>query len=465
MAHQLGRIHIESIEDASPPESHDVDSHAAPTQSASAPDSDGPDIKRPFIVGLIVVGLFFGLFGLWAATAPLKSGALAPGIVKVETNRKTLQHLEGGIIDRILVRDGERVVAGQELLRLDQTQPRATLDLLQTKLWSDLALEARLKAERNEADSIIFGGQLLAQSDHLTEILTGQTEIFESRRDVVTGQTAILEAKIAQLNQEIAGLEEQIQSEDRQIGLIEQEIKDVRTLLDKGLAEKPRLLKLQREFAEIEGNRGQNRSSIARAYQSIGETRIQIEELKTGLRNEVVTELREVQNRIYDSVERIQAAKDILARTEIRAPLDGTIVNLNVHTTGGVIGPGEPLMDIVPSGDRLLVEIHIDPADIDIVHTGLTTQVRLTALSQRNLTPMDGILEAISADGMIDEQTGASYFLGRVSIPKSELIKLNGAELYPGMQTETIIVTGERTPLDYLLKPLMGSLDRAMLEQ
>lgn len=189
-----------------------------------------------------------------------------------------------------------------------------------------------------------------------------------------------------------------------------------------------------------------------------------MQELETVRRNEVVTELREVQDRIYDAVERIRAAEDVMTRTEVKAPLAGTIVNMRVHTTGGVIGPGETLMEIVPSGDRLLVEAEIDPSDIDIVYPGLETQVRLTALPQRNSQPLLGVLEAISADRLMNEQTGLPYFIGRVSIPGEELEKLDGAVLYPGMQTEVIIVTGERTPLDYILKPLTSSLNRAFRE-
>ncbi len=431
------------------------------------PDAEKPDLRVPLCAGIAVVGVFLGVFGVWAATAPLKSGAIAPGTVKVEGNRKTIQHLEGGIVGEILVRDGETVEAGQVLLRLDQTQPRATLDLLRKKYWSDLALAARLKAERDGLESIEYPPELLdnAKTGNIIEILVAQEEILSARRAAIAGQTAILNQRIAQLHEEIGGLEEQIQSETRQISIIQQEIDDVGSLVEKGLAPKPRLLELQRQYADIEGNRGQNRAGIARAQQGIGEARIQIEELTTGMRNEVVSELREVQDRIYDSIERLRAAEDVLGRTEIKAPLAGIIVNMLVHTPGGVVGPGEPLMDIVPSGDRLLVEAQIDPADIDIVYPGLTTQVRLTALSQRNSVPLDGILEAISADHMTDEQTGAPYFLGRVTISGEELEKLDGAVLYPGMQTEVIIVTGERTPLDYLLKPLTSSFNRAMREE
>lgn len=418
-------------------------------------------------VGLLVLFLFFGVFGSWAAFAPLDSAAVASGIVSVDTNRKTVQHLEGGIVGAILVRDGDVVEAGQVLIRLDETQARASYDLLYGRWTSAKALEARLLAERDSKDGITFPAELLdrGQDAEVAELISGQINIFEARISALAGQIAILEQRVAQYAEEIKGLEGEIASQDTQLGLIKQEIDDVTTLYEKGLALKPRLLALQRNFAEIEGERNKNRAQIARARQSIGETRLQMNDLKATQTNEVVQELRDVQTELFDLSERLSAARDVLSRTEIRAPLAGTIVGLKMHTTGGVIVPREPLLNIVPSGDSLLIEARVDPADIDIVKVGLPAQVRITAFSQRDTPPIDGKVIAVSADRLTDERTGQDYYLARVELTGDLQKALKGAPLHPGMQAEVMIVTGARTALDYLFKPITQSMNRALREE
>ena len=433
---------------------------------AIADETTSLGIGGSVAVGLFVITLFFGGLGGWATMATLESAAIAPGVVSVASNRKTLQHLEGGIIGEILVRDGDEVVAGQVLFRLDDTQPRATLALLHGQRRAAAALEARLTAERDRDDDVTFPEWLMAEYDDpdVLAVIDGETGIFEARRKTLAGQVAVLGQRIAQFDEEIIGLEGQIGAEDLQLMLIGEEFDAVLVLLGKGLERKPRLLALQRREAEIAGSRSSNVAQIARVKQNIGEARLRISELETPRINEVVEQLRAAQNELFDLAERIHAAEDILRRTAIPATQDGTVVNLQVHTTGGVIAPGAPLLDIVPSDDALIIEARIDPRDIDVVRWGLPARVRLTAFNQRSAVPMNGRVLSVSPDNIIDERTGQAYYLARIKLDKDPAELGNGISLYPGMQAEVMIVTGERTVLDYLLAPITRSINRSLRE-
>ena len=420
----------------------------------------------PVVAGLLIIALFFGALGSWAALAPLESAAIAPGVVIVDTKRKTVQHLEGGIVGEILVQEGDTVSAGQVIIRLDETQPRAMLELLKGRYRAASALQARLMAERDGRERIDFPDWLLAESDDpkVAEVIDGQVNIFVARRKALAGQVAIIEQRIAQFAEEIKGLKGQIVAEDTQLRLISDEISVVRDLLAKGLARRPRLLALQRREAEIEGSRSQNEALIARVKQNIAEARLHISELQTTLINEVVKELRDVQSEQFDLTERMRAAEDVLHRTEIRAPIAGTIVALQVHTPGGVIASGEPLLDIVPSEDRLVIEARVDPKDIDVVHPGLPAQIRLTAFPLRTTPMLDGRVAYVSADRLVDKRTGQPYYVARVLFDESQEEVLDDLVLYPGMPAEVMIVTGSGTALDYILKPITTSLNRALRE-
>lgn len=447
---------------------------APATASAGAPPgpaalvSAEPSVGLDGIVitGFVIVALFFGGLIGWAALAPLGSAAIAPGVVIVDTKRKTIKHLEGGIVGEIMVRDGDVVTEGQVIIRLDDTQARASLDLLRGRRRAATALLARLKAERDGMDAIDFPVELLSSlgDPSVREAVEGQTNIFNARHQAIKGQVAILDQRVKQFQEEIEGLRGEISSQNTQLALISEEIHDVKTLVDKGLAQKPRLLALQREQAEIRGRRSQNQAAIARANQSIGESELRMNELRTGMINEVVQELRDVETELFDMSERIRSAQDIMRRTDIEAPIAGSIVGLQVNTPGGVISPGEPLMDIVPSGDKLIIEVHVDPGDIDVVNVGLEAQVRITAFRQRNLKPLDGIVTKVSADAITDERTGISYYLAQIELVGDLSAALDGAVLYPGMPAETMIATGERTALGYFIRPLLLSFDRALRE-
>jgi HlyD family type I secretion membrane fusion protein len=415
--------------------------------------------------GAIVVLIFFGGFGTWAALAPLDSAAIAIGTLAVESRRKKVQHLEGGIIGEILIDEGSVVELGAPLIRLDTTQAQIRHELHRGQLRSASAQSARLSAERDELEAVVFPDWLIAEtgSPEVAAILSGEERIFEARRDSIAGRAAILQQRILQLEEEITGLHGQNAAQNRERGLISEEISTVQSLFDQGLATKPRLLALQRAAANIDGERARFQAAIARAEQRIGETRLEIDGLKSNMLNSVVQEFRDVETRIADLRERIAAAEDILARTEIVAPASGTVVSLQVFTTGGVISPGETLMEIVPTGDPLLIEARVNPNDIDVVHPGQEASVQFLAFSQRRTPSFTGRVIQVSADLLTDERSGVTYYLGRISIDENQ-DGLDELELYPGMQVEVLIRTGARTAIDYFLEPLTSSMNRALRE-
>ena len=421
----------------------------------------GPDIGRSVFVGVVVSALFFGGLGGWATLAPLTSASLGVGVLSVEGDRKTVQHFEGGIVAAVSVQDGDRVQAGQLLVQLDKTRAKATLDQLRARTNGAQARAARLLAERNNSDSINFPEHL----DHTDagEIVAGERQIFATRQRALRSRAAILEQRIAQFDEEIRGLRGQITAESKQLELIGEEIAGLQSLVDKKLSGSQRLLELRRRSAEIDGNRARRIADIARAKQNIAEERLKILDLSTTRSNEVAAELREVQSLVADLNERIRAATDVLERTDIKAPLAGSVVGLTVNTVGGVITPGQALLDIVPSDAHLVVQARVQPEDIDTVEPGLEAQVVLTALNRRNTPPITGQVVSVSADRLEDERTGLPYFLARIELPESTP-QAPLPDLYPGMQAEVITVTGERTALDYVLRPLTRAFDRALRE-
>lgn len=357
-------------------------------------ESSGGELRLGKLIGAgsIVVLLFFGLLGSWATLAPLQSAAIAQGVVSVDTNRKTIQHLEGGIVGSIHVRDGDVVRKGQVLITLDATKAAATLDLLTGRYLATMALESRLVAERDGLDAVTFPEKLLKERGRaqVDEAVDGQMRIFVTRRNALLRQVAVLKQRSLQSQEEIRGLTGEIKAEDRQLELLKGEIRDVKWLVNQGLARKPRLLALQRQQAEIEGARPRNVANIARAEQAITEAELRVAELRTAQLNEVAQALRQAQNDMFDLIEQKRSAEDVLKRISIRAPENGTVVGLQVHTAGGVIAPGATVMDIVPIGDKMIIDARVDPSDIDIVHPGLEAQVRLTAYTQRNFVPLKG---------------------------------------------------------------------------
>jgi len=423
-------------------------------------------VLRVVGAGALVIGLFFGGFGAWAALAPLDSAAIAPGVVVVLSQRKTLQHLEGGIVAEILADEGTSVQAGDVVLRLDATQSRIRLELLEGQLQAAQARAARLAAERDGRERVDYPEWLrerAAGNVETANMLAGQDRIFAARRQQLANRKAILEQRVRQLEEEILGLRAEIRTQDRSLALVEKEIAAVRSMVEKGVEPETRLMALERDAATLEGARARNRAAIARAEQRIGETRLQVDDLRAGHLTEIVGELREVEDEIADIRDRMAAAEDVLRRTDVIAPVSGVVVNLQVHTTGGVVGPGEPLMDLVPGEDELIIEARLQPTDIDVVQPGLSALVRLTAFKQRSTPSFEGIVRQVSADRLVDAQTGEAYYRVRVSLVEGQA-GLSDLELHPGMPVEVMIRTGERTLFSYLAGPILDSLGRALRE-
>ncbi|MBN66636.1 MAG: hemolysin secretion protein D [Rickettsiales bacterium] len=433
-------------------------------------NNDSPDnlARKPIVFGMWIAFFVFVVFGLWAAFAPLNSAAIAPGKVVLDANRKTIQHLEGGIVEDILVGEGSKVEAGDTLIVLDDTAAKARFDLYSGQYINARATAARLIAERDNAEKIDFPKELLEAEEtdaDIAQILDAQRRLFASRIESIDGQMKVLDQQIAQLDEEIGGLEQQITSSNEQIALLEEEIETVRTLLEKGIANKPRLLALERNAAELRGRRGEYQARISRAEQTISQARIEKYNLKTQFLNEVIQELRDTQSKMSDLEEQLRAAQDVVQRIEVKAPIAGEITGLVVHTKGGVITAGQKLMDIVPFDDKLIVEVRVNPQDIDVVRPGLEAQVRLTAYKVRNVPPAVGEVIQVSADRFEDERTGQGYFLARIAISPEELERLGHLELSPGMPAEALIVTGKRTLLSYLMDPISDSFNKAFREQ
>lgn len=438
--------------------------------------TDGSEVlPEHFARGAIVFGiwccvLLFGVFGIYAGFVPLSSAAVSMGHVVLDSNRKTIQHLEGGIVKEIFVREGDMVKKGDPLVRLDETNTKARLDIFTAQSITARTTEARLLAERDDRDEIVFPEDLLKKQKNnsfIDEAIDSQERLFKSRRENLDGQTAVLKQKIEQLRKEIEGLTAQEKSAQGQMNLLSQEIETVRMLLEKGNASRPRLLALEREYENIKGKRGEYLAQISRSEQAISEADIQIINLKTGFQKEVLSELKDTKAQVADLEEKIRASADSASRVVITSPINGIITGLKVHTVGGVVAPGGTLMDIVPQNDKLIIEAKVQLQDIDVVHSGLEALVRLSAYKTRKVPPMDGKVIQVSADSFTNERTGESYYLARVEIDKKELqeYRHENVKLYPGMPAEVLIVTGERTLLSYLITPITDAMNNALREQ
>lgn len=426
-----------------------------------------PILRRDVRLGAAVFLAFFVGLGGWAVFARLASAAVAFGEIDFDRDRRTVQHLEGGIIDTILVNDGDAVAAGDVVLLLDRTQAEAAVEQLQGRYFALLATEARLIAERDAKQRIVFPEALsgVEQGTKITEIKSSEERLFQTRTDSLAQQKAIIRQSIHQLNAEIVGLREEILTQDRQIALLNDEVSSLEDLLEQKLVSKQRLLLLSRQQAELEGERSRNKAAIARAEQSISEQELRLIDVQTVREGETLASLREVQSDLLETTERLAAADDVLRRTVIRAPIAGTVVNLAVATQGGVIGSREALMDIVPQNETLLIKARIEPKDVDVVRAGQLALVRLTAFQQRSRNPLEGTVQSVSADSLVDEINGEVYYQVRVALPDLVGSDYAGLELIPGMQAEVLIQLGDRTPLDYLVRPIRDSMSRAMLEE
>ncbi len=424
-------------------------------------------IRVHLIVGLVIVVVLAGGLGGWASTQEISGALIAPGQIVVETNVKKVQHPTGGVVGELLARDGDRVKAGQIVVRLDDTVTKANLAIVTKNLDAALARAARLTAEQRGLDKIVFPPQLTdrASDPDVANVMASETKLFEVRVNGRAGQKAQLRERVTQLNEEIAGLTAQEKAKDQEIALVAKELEGVRQLYDQRLVQISRLTTLERDSARLTGERAQYIASRAQAKGKITETELQIIQVDKDVVSEVSKDLRETNDKIGEFVERKVTAEDQLRRVDIRAPQDGIVEQSTVHTVGGVITAGDTIMLIVPQADDLQVEAKVQPQDIDKLQVGQKTLLRLSAFNQRTTPELNGNVSRVSPDVTTEQRTGQSYYTIRVSMPPEEIARLGDVKLIPGMPVEAFVQTGDRTMMSYLMKPLHDQLMRAFRER
>jgi membrane fusion protein, epimerase transport system len=436
-------------------------------QEAHRPATLDHSASGSIAAGALIMIAFFAGLGGWAAMAPLSSAVMAPAVIKVEGNRKAVQHPDGGVVRELFVKEGDRVSSGQVLLVLDNTQARGTTELL-TRQYTELrAQEARLLSEQAEARSIAFPRALLARraDPEVARIMRVQTTYFETARKVRSGQVEIMRQKIAQTRELITGAEAQLHARRAQLASVQSELSGLRDLFKQGYVPRQRMLELERAAAALEGQVAEIEANIVRMKQSIEELNLQIVNLRAEHMSRVAAELRDVQLRLIEIEPRLGVSRELVKRMNVTAPESGAVVGLTAFTVGGVVGAGERIMEIVPEAGELIVEATISVEDQKDVRTGMQAEVHLTAYRQRSPPIVRGGIVHVSADRFTDPRTGLGYFLAQVRIDEQEVSRMQDIRLSPGMPAMVVIPTGERTALDYLLRPLTDSFHRAWREQ
>jgi len=423
-----------------------------------------PDWRVPAVAGYVLIVGTFLVLGGWSAFARLDSAITATGVVSAETNRKTVQHLEGGIVREIHVREGQHVQAGQVLFRLDLTQPKAGYELQRNQLDSAIAQEARLIAERDGQDQIAFPQELLSADDpNVKRAIADQVAQFQERCGSLKGQVQILDAKIDQYRLEIEGLKQERSATANQLKFVNEELVDVRHLFEKQLTQKSRLMLLERERSRLEGLIGRSTADESKARNGIEEARLQIGQLRQKFQEDVANSMLETRQKINDLREKVRVAQDVLSRVEILSPSTGVAQNLRVFTSSGVVKAGEPMVDVVPERDALIVQAHVQPQDTENLQPGMPAEVRFSSFQTRILPIIVGKVESISRDRLVDEQTKQPYFLAQVVV--DDIPSFVKDRLSAGMPADVIFPTGERTVLDYLVRPLKDRLRGVMREK
>jgi HlyD family type I secretion membrane fusion protein len=434
-----------------------------PPLAAAFTERDQDGMQRRIGLGLAVIGGVFGGLGLWSVTATLDGAVMAGGTVQVEAARKKVQHLEGGIVKEIRVRDGDAVLEGDILIRLDDTSVGANLRLMQGQSAELAVRRYRLLAERDGTD-LALPRVINVRSDErgATDILAGQRALFEARRASRLVEIDLLRQQVLQLESQIDGLRRQEASKVRQIAFFDDELTGLRTLFAQGLTPKSRLLAVEREAERARGELATLAAGIAGGQTKVKETELAILRVDRSFQEKVADELRAVEAELNTQREKLVGAADQSQRSEIRAPRRGRVLNLAVHNPGSVIRPGETVMEIVPDDDTLVIGARVAPHDIDNVLPGAAATVRLSAFNQRTTPELTGAVQRVSADLVSDPATHESYYQAVVEVPPHEAARLHGLALKPGMPAEVFIRTGARTPLGYLIKPLTDSFARAL---
>lgn len=445
--------------------------YPVPALTLSEQHDDG---RREVWVGCAIAAAFFILFLGWAAVARLDQAAYAQGEVTVESHRQTVQHKEGGIISALNVKEGQKVQEGEVLIRMAGADARAQEAALAAQVYGLKAQQARLRAEQFGAASITWPAEFstLTGAD-LTEAQNAmkvQQTQFQTRQAALVAQKNVLRQKASELGEQVKGLQRQIEATDEQNRLIGEELEGVKSLAAEGFAPQTRVRSLERNQAELSGQRGQYAAGIAQAQQQEGETQLQALQLDRQHADDVATQLRDVEFQLNDSEPKLRAAQDALSREEVRAPASGTVVGLSVFTVGGVVSPGQKLMDIVPDNAGLVVEARVNPQDVDDIHTGMPVEVKFPSLHDRTLPVVEGTLTKLSADSFVDDKTNQRYFEAEATVPQATLERLKLAEngqfrLKPGLPAQVLIPLRKRTALQYLIQPLSEAVWRSFREK
>jgi HlyD family secretion protein len=410
--------------------------------------------------------LTFGVAGVWASVAKLDKAVVAVGYVETESSRKTIQHFEGGMVHEILVKEGEHVAEGQVLFRLQQVQAEASREMVQNQLDSGLALEARLIAERDHAGQIAWPQQLLEREHDpvVAGVMSDQSKQFTERQASLSDQVKVLEARVEELQKEIEGIEIEKDSTKKQVFYINQELIGLRDLGAKKLVPITRIYAMERERTRLEGVIGHSEAESAKAQSSIGETKLQIQQLRQKFQEDVNASLLDVRQKIADLKNRFEVAKDVLRRIEIKAPCAGTVQNLKVFTVGQVVRAGENLLDIAPDEEPLIVSAQFQPTDMDSIHAGMQAEIRFPAFHSRTIPVMLGTLESVSHDRLMDDLSRQYYFRGIIKLARADIPEEYRSRIRAGMPAEVIVPVGARTVMNYLISPLSSSLRKSFRE-
>ena len=413
-------------------------------------------------IGTAAVVILFGL----AAFVPIDSGTLAPGVAQVENKRKTVQHLDGGIIRAIHVREGSKVKAGQPLLTLDDADARLSVSVYQSQSDALRAEQAALEAQLLQKPAIEFPADILARADEpiVGSILRSQRAAFEARRSNVLGRQAQLGEQIGQLREELSGGSAGSAARSEQLRLLDEEIGDLEAMFAKGYATKGRLLALKRAAAQLRGERASLYAEGSKLRTKQSEVRILSLQAERESASEAANALRSIQSQLAEVQDKLAAARQVLERTQIRAPVPGVVVGMRPTTVGGVIQAGESLMDVVPGG-RLVVVARVSPRDADRLHVGQVARVRFDASGARSAPVVEGRLQKFSADALTNQQTGEMYFEAEVAVDEKERRKLSPELLRPGVPATVLIKTGSRTALAFLTAPISRVAFSALREQ
>ncbi|WP_342713522.1 HlyD family type I secretion periplasmic adaptor subunit [Bradyrhizobium sp. B124] len=442
---------------------------AAPrgTKRANQDSAPSDSIRKIALAGWLIIAIFFGGIGTWAVTAPLNGAVVANAVVKVDGNRKSLQHLDGGIVKELHVREGDRVLAGDLLIVLDETQARAEHEVLTQQYAVLRASEVRLLTELDHGSQLVMPPDLKARSDdpYFKSVWNGQLSQFDTRRASLEGQRSVVREKINQLGSQIVGAEAQVKSYTNQIDSVRKEAKDVAPLVERGLIARPRILQLERTAYGLEGQIADANASIAKARQAIAEQEQQIAQFDNDRMTDVTKDLRDTQAKLLEVIPKAMNAKAVLGRMEIRAPYTGRVVGLSVFSMGGVIQRGDKILDIVPDEDSLTIEAQVAVEDISDVHPDTRAEVHLTAYKQRIVPIIHGDVIQISADRLTDPKTNNPYYTAFVRIDQNELAAMPNIRLYPGMPATVMIPTVQRTAFDYIVGPLVMSFNHAFRQK